>query len=134
MSDARSKRSTRGALATLLGAALLVAAAPAAAQQVDARALYESRCRACHERSVHSRAHRVATDFAAIRAFVVRWDRELGAAWRPDEIDAVTRYLNDTYYRFPCPAQVCAAPRARLELAPAASAAGARAAGASAGR
>ncbi len=76
------------------------------------RALYEVRCNDCHDRSVHRRAPRAARTFAEIRSFVVRWDRELGALWRSDDVDAVTRYLNERFYGYPCPASVCGAGRA----------------------
>jgi hypothetical protein len=60
---------------------------------------------------VHARTVRSAKSFAQVRAWVVNWDRQTGALWRDDEIDAVTRYLNERYYRFPCPAQVCGTDR-----------------------
>ena len=95
------------------------AARPPAAQAAPAgdrgRALYEARCEGCHDRSVHQRSARIARDYAAVRAGVERWDRELGALWRPDEIDAVTRYLNARYYRFPCTGPGCAPERAKAE-------------------
>ncbi|MCL4748047.1 MAG: hypothetical protein KJZ83_21945 [Burkholderiaceae bacterium] len=76
------------------------------------KALYEARCDLCHDRSVHRRESRSAKSFGDIRSFVVRWDRELGAIWRGEEIDAVARYLNERFYHYPCPAAVCAAQRA----------------------
>jgi mono/diheme cytochrome c family protein len=96
------------------GAAPGMATVPLPSAQADdrGRALYEARCIACHDRSVHQRSARAATDFAGVRAAVARWDRETGALWRPDEIDAVTRYLNERYYRFPCSGPACPAPRA----------------------
>lgn len=96
------------------GAGSRAAGVPARAAQADdrGRALYEARCGGCHDRSVHQRSARSATDFAAVRAAVVRWDRETGALWRGDEIDAVARYLNERYYRFPCQGPACPAPRA----------------------
>lgn len=86
--------------------------APAAQADARGRALYEERCGGCHDRSVHQRSARSATDFAGVRAAVVRWDREIGALWRGDEIDAVTRYLNERYYQYPCSGPACPAPRA----------------------
>lgn len=67
------------------------------------RGLYEARCGGCHDRSVHRRETRIAGDYAALRAQVLRWDRALGAQWRDDEIDAVARHLNARFYRLPCP-------------------------------
>lgn len=96
--------------AALAALAALVCGAPAGAVAADApqgRALYETRCSGCHDRSVHARTARAARSFGEVRAYVVNWDRQTGALWRDDEIDAVTRYLNERYYRFPCPAAVC---------------------------
>jgi mono/diheme cytochrome c family protein len=97
-------------------AAVGLPAGPALAAQAQAQArgqaLYEARCGGCHDRSVHQRSARTAADFAAVRAAVVRWDRELGALWRGEEVDAVTRYLNERFYRFPCSGPACAGPQA----------------------
>jgi hypothetical protein len=98
----------------MLALTLLASGAQAGAQSPDSvrgRTLYDARCDTCHDRGVHQRASRTAKDFAALRASVQRWDRELGAAWRAEEIDAVTRYLNERYYRYPCPTTVCRAER-----------------------
>ncbi len=104
-------------LAPVLAAGAVVAGAATAdgnlrgaqAAQADSlgAALYESRCTGCHERSVHSRSPRRAGTFDQIRAYVWRWDRHLGGAWNRDEVDAVARYLNERYYHFPCPQEVC---------------------------
>jgi len=105
--------------ASLWGAGILLAlgltlSPPATAQDLDrARALYDTRCGACHGRSVHQRESRKATDFGALRAEVSRWNENAGGEWRPDEIDLVTVYLNQRYYGFPCPPALCpVAPRA----------------------
>ena len=90
--------------------AALACSAPVAAGAADAahgRALYETRCGGCHDRSVHARTVRAARSFDEVRGYVVNWDRQIGRLWRDEEVDAVTRYLNERYYRFPCPAAVC---------------------------
>ncbi len=94
-------------LAALMAAC---AAAPAAAQDLSrGRALYENRCTACHETSVHQRASRKAQSFAALRAEVERWNATTGGDWKRDEVDQVSAYLNERYYRFDCPPAVCKA-------------------------
>ena len=45
----------------------------------------------------------LATDWASLRAQVLRWQGNTGLAWSDDDVLAVTRYLNDLYYRFPAP-------------------------------
>jgi hypothetical protein len=81
-----------------------------AARGADAqrgREFYEARCDLCHNTSVHARAARTATSFDDLRRQVARWDTELGAIWSPRDVDDVTVYLNNRYYRFPCPESVC---------------------------
>jgi mono/diheme cytochrome c family protein len=90
--------------------ALAVSGKAVLAQEFEqGRTLYETRCGACHERSVHRRESRSAKDFEGLRAEVARWSATSGGEWRAEEIDAVTAYLNDRYYRYPCPATVCRA-------------------------
>lgn len=102
-------------LPALCVAALSILATCAYAADTDrGKALYESRCNTCHESSVHSRAARSAKTFDHIRAFVSRWDRELGQIWTIEEINEVARYLNERYYHYPCPATVCTGKQVRL--------------------
>jgi hypothetical protein len=93
---------------------VLAGGAPAGVTAADAahgRALYEARCGGCHDRSVHARTVRAARSFDEVRGYVVNWDRQIGRLWRDEEVDAVTRYLNERYYRYPCPPAVCTTER-----------------------
>jgi mono/diheme cytochrome c family protein len=95
---------------TLALTGALMSAVPFAASAQDAargKELYETRCVGCHSRSVHNRASRKAGSFEAVRTEVSRWNKELGGTWRAEEIDDVSVYLNDRYYKFPCPQSVC---------------------------
>jgi mono/diheme cytochrome c family protein len=103
-----------------LAALTALAALPVRSQELArGQALYETRCIACHDRSVHQRTARRASDFDGIRREVARWNATAGGEWRAEEIDAVAAYLNSRYYRFPCPPSVCPpAPRAHAPRAP----------------
>ena len=104
-------------LAVLLTSTLFIAFATRSASAADAgrgAALYELRCGNCHSESVHGRSKRVATDFGEVRGWVSRWNESLGLRWGNEEIDDVSVYLNNTYYRYVCPPQVCKA----VSLAP----------------
>ena len=94
-------------LAALSGPAL-------AADPERGSTLYETRCSACHESSVHQRSARKAKSFDGLRAEVLRWSAEAGGRWSRDEIDDVTLYLNQRYYGFPCPKSMCKADQASL--------------------
>ena len=96
-------------MAVALAGALMLAASLSANAQDPARGkeLYETRCVGCHSKSVHNRASRKARDFEGVRAEVSRWNRELGGVWRAEEVDDVSVYLNERYYKFQCPQSVC---------------------------
>lgn len=91
----------------VLGCLLCVAAPVRGADAARGRLLYEARCTACHDTSVHQRSSRKATTLAGLRMQVVRWNAELGSGWSADEIDDVTSFLNERYYAFPCSESVC---------------------------
>jgi hypothetical protein len=95
-------------VAALAAAALLLAPMAATAADLSrGRALYELRCQGCHAESVHARAKREARDFEAVRRWVERWNASLQLRWEAQEVDDVAFYLNDTFYRYPCPTTVC---------------------------
>jgi mono/diheme cytochrome c family protein len=114
-------RPARSRASSALLACVLLHALPggsALAQPIErGRALYETRCIACHDRSVHQRTARKAGDLAALRREVERWNATTGGDWKAEEIDAVTGYLNAQYYRFECPPAGCALP-SRAQVAP----------------
>ncbi len=110
-----------GVFATALVALALGCAALTGARAADAergKVLYETRCGACHESSVHQRHARKAKSFAGVRAEVLRWSEQVGGIWSADEIDSVTQYLNRRYYGFPCPQDMCKADQASLAPTP----------------
>ncbi len=77
--------------------------------------LYQARCVGCHDKSVHNRVARKAVTVEAIRAQVKRWDGAMGGAWKDPEVDDVTTYLNELYYKYPCPPGICPEKKARGE-------------------
>jgi len=87
-----------------------------AADAERGRLLYESRCDICHDTGIHLRASRKARNFDEIREQVMRWNAELGGAWKSEEIDDVTRYLNGRFYLFPCPERICGTGQASARL------------------
>lgn len=86
--------------AALLGGA--VVATPAMAQD-RGELLYSTHCGVCHAEQVHWRARRAVTDWSSLRAEVRKWQGVASLAWSEDDVLDVTRYLNDTIYRFPVP-------------------------------
>ena len=92
----------------LLALVFATLAVVAVAADVDrGRALYESRCYECHSPAAHLRPSHVAGDFYEIRAWVRRWNENLALEWSDEDVADVTVFLNNAYYRYPCPTDVC---------------------------
>jgi mono/diheme cytochrome c family protein len=100
-------------IAVAVGIALFLAAKAVGAGDLErGKLLYTARCVGCHDKSVHVRESRKALTIEGIRAQVRRWDAFMGGAWGQDEVDDVATYLNDLYYKFPCPPALCPEKRA----------------------
>lgn len=63
--------------------------------------LYEAHCVACHDEQVHWREGRRATNWGSLLFQVRRWQDVTGLQWSEADVQAVARYLNDSFYRFP---------------------------------
>jgi cytochrome c2 len=91
--------------------ATMLAGAPAVAQsqsdQARGKALYETSCIQCHDRSVHERASRGAKSLEDVRQAVRRWRSVAAPQWTAGDTEAVTIYLNARYYHFPCETPDC---------------------------
>jgi mono/diheme cytochrome c family protein len=66
--------------------------------------LYTTNCVGCHTTQVHWREKRLASDWAALIAQVERWQVNGKLGWSADDVAAVARYLNATFYHYPMPA------------------------------
>ena len=72
--------------------------------------LYQTACAGCHTERPHWRENRLVRDWPGLIEQVTQWHRSAGQTWRADEIEDVATYLNDRFYRLPCPVRVCASP------------------------
>lgn len=86
------------ATGALVGA--LVLALPARAQS-RGELLYSTHCIACHTSQMHWRDQKLATNWDSLKAQVQRWQASALLGWSEQDVLEVTRYLNDTFYRFP---------------------------------
>jgi len=91
----------------IVAAVILFAGAATAGDADRGELLYGARCVGCHGESVHNRAARKALTIEGIKAQVQRWNAFLGGAWGEREVNDVTTYLNELYYRYPCTPEVC---------------------------
>lgn len=96
------RRSLRGGAPPLLGVVLAGLLAPSSAVWAQPRGelLYTTHCIACHSTQVHWRDQRRATDLASLNEQVRYWQGRALLSWTEDDIAEVTRYLNESIYRF----------------------------------
>lgn len=94
-------RSREIGCATGLLLSMLFTATPANAQQARGELLYSLHCVACHTTEMHWRDKKVATDFETLNFQVRRWQNNAGLGWSESDIRDVTRYLNESIYRYP---------------------------------
>src|SRR5579859_1827600 len=79
-----------------------------AANLARGRGLYQSACDVCHTQNIHWRDRRLVSSWATLVNEVTRWQRNAGQIWEDPDINDVAAYLNDRFYRLPCPGNECA--------------------------
>ena len=84
-------------------AAALLAATFAHAQGTPSRGqlLYATHCAECHTSQMHWRDRLQAQDWESLKAWVRRWQDDARLRWSEDDVEAVARHLNETFYHFP---------------------------------
>ncbi len=63
--------------------------------------LYTTHCVTCHTTQMHWRNDRQAVDWNSLKAQVRRWQSNAALQWGEADITEVSRYLNETIYRYP---------------------------------
>ncbi len=84
----------------LLSVTLSPVLALAADDGADPQALIDQNCISCHGPEVYTRADRRIHSLPALGKQVRMCEQNLGLRWFDDQVDAVSAYLNDQYYRF----------------------------------
>ena len=87
----------------LLCAGVVTGPSGNAADVERGKLLHDNHCRMCHDSIAYKRDSTIATDYAQIRAQVVRWQSNTGLRWSEGDIDNVTAYLAETYYKLTAP-------------------------------
>ena len=93
-------RSAFAAVAALAGAGSIAQVLPQPTP-IRGELLYNTHCVTCHTTQMHWRDHKQATDWKSIEVQVRRWQKNAGLIWDDDDITEVSRYLNDTIYKYP---------------------------------
>jgi mono/diheme cytochrome c family protein len=78
-----------------------LACAQASLSETRGELLYDTHCVACHTAQIHWRNDRLAVDWDSLKFQVRRWQGNTGLAWSEADIIDVSRYLNETIYRYP---------------------------------
>jgi len=94
---------------TIVGVLGLVTALSVHAQS-RGELLYSTHCMGCHTAKMHWRDGRSATDWPGIVAQVRKWQGAASLSWTEQDVAAVARYLNDSFYHFPPPALTAGPP------------------------
>ena len=89
----------------LAAAALLVGAAAHAQASgpwpARGELLYNTHCHTCHTEQLHWRDKKLAHNWDTLKAQVARWQAAAKLEWSDADIVEVSRYLNETIYRYP---------------------------------
>lgn len=83
----------------------LAAQAQTTPTQTRGQLLYATHCIGCHTTEMHWRNNRQAYDWDSLKVQVRRWQNSAGLQWGEADITEVSRYLNETIYRYPTPAE-----------------------------
>ncbi|MBF0157938.1 MAG: cytochrome c [Magnetococcales bacterium] len=64
------------------------------------QALHQTSCVRCHDHSVYTRSDRKMKSADQLRIRVAFCGQQVNAQWFDDEVDAVTLWLNRSFYKF----------------------------------
>lgn len=67
---------------------------------VNGEAVYKASCTKCHTTSVHTRADRTVKSLDSLQKRVAKCNVNVGTNLSDDEVSAVSKHLNTTYYKF----------------------------------
>lgn len=88
-------------LLTFITASLVMASSSLPAIDIDhGKSLQQDNCMSCHDDSIYTREERRVTTHDALKKQVQRCETNLNLTWFPEDVDAVTEYLNQTFYKF----------------------------------
>jgi cytochrome c1 len=71
-----------------------------AADIKNGKQLQQKNCMSCHDDSMYTRDERRVKDLSGLRTQVQRCESTLGLTWFDEEVDDVTAYLNQSFYKF----------------------------------
>jgi len=85
----------------LLSASLCLVPTITAASNIEhGKTLQQQHCMSCHDDGMYTRDDRRITTLEGLRNQVGRCELTLELQWFDDDVNAVTDYLNESFYRF----------------------------------
>lgn len=96
-------RSAHTITLSLIG--ILISPLTLASEKIRAGAelFQEGRCITCHQSKPFNAQQTKLSSFKSLNTMVEACNTNLGLGWFPDEVEAVSHYLNHHHYRFPTP-------------------------------
>ena len=86
---------------TFITSSLVMASSSLPAIDIDhGKSLQQENCMRCHDDSIYTREERRVTTHDALKNQVQRCETNLNLTWFPEDVEAVTGYLNTTFYKF----------------------------------
>jgi len=68
---------------------------------INGELMTDATCTSCHVPNDFTKPERKAQDYRGIHWWVNACNQAMNTAWFPEEVDDVTAYLNQQYYKFP---------------------------------
>jgi hypothetical protein len=95
----KNKSIFKGTL-TLFISTILLSSPVQAVDIENGKALHDANCLRCHDETNYTRPNRIVDSYDALRKRISDCEIMAEMAWFEEEIDDVTAYLNDAFYRF----------------------------------
>jgi len=67
---------------------------------IDGKALTETNCTRCHGSEVYTRPNHRVQDVEQLATQVARCNHQLNTLLFDDDLDAIVKHLNESYYKF----------------------------------
>lgn len=90
----------KSAALIILSAAFMLSGMAQAADAKRGEALYQANCTRCHDTSVHARPNSIIHSLDALKKRVRFCETNARLKWSDEQIEDVTAYLNETFYKF----------------------------------
>ncbi|RJQ47801.1 MAG: cytochrome c [Gammaproteobacteria bacterium] len=90
----------KSAALIILSAAFMLCGLTQAADAKRGEALYQANCTRCHDTSVHTRPNSIIHSLDALKKRVRFCETNARLKWSDEQIEDVTAWLNQTFYKF----------------------------------